>query len=71
MWLFYPSLFVFCIGDYCDTQVKEWYMNELRPYSNESNTEDRMSKKDLKELKVTSHTNKVHFHFGWLNHTNS
>ena len=32
-------------------------MNELRLYLNESDHEDRMTKKDLKELKITTYTN--------------
>ena len=32
-------------------------MNELRPHSKESDHEDRMAKKDLKELKITTYTN--------------
>ena len=38
--------------DVCDTRVKK-YMNELRPCLNERNSESRMVKKCLKELKVT------------------
>ena len=40
-------------------------MNELRPHPNESNPEDIMTKKCLKELKV------VHLPFWWFNHRNS
>ena len=39
-----------------DTRVKEGYMNELRLHSNEN----------LKELKVITYINKVHFSFRWL-----
>ena len=38
-------------------------MNELKLYSNESDLENRMIKKSLKELKVIVNTNKVHFYF--------
>ena len=48
---------------YCNTLVKEGYMNELRPHPNESDLKDKMTKKYLKELKVTTCTNKVHFPF--------
>ena len=45
-------------------------MNELRPHPNESGPENRMTKKGLKEMKVTTYTNKVHLPFRWLNHRN-
>ena len=35
-------------------------MNEPRPHLYESNPEDRISQKDLKQLKVTTYTNKVY-----------
>ena len=41
-------------------------MNELRLYPNESNPENTMTKKDLKELKITIYTNNVHISFRWL-----
>ena len=37
------------------------YMNELRPHSNESDSENGMTKKYLKELKVITYTNNVIF----------
>ena len=46
-------------------------MNEPRPHLNESDHGNRITKKDLKELKVTTYTNKVHLPFRWLNHMNS
>ena len=46
-------------------------MNEPRQHLNKSDFEDRMTTKDLKEMKVTTYINKVHFHFWWLNHRNS
>ena len=46
-------------------------MNEPRPHLDESDLEDRMIKKGLKELKVTTYTNKVHLPFRWINHRNS
>lgn len=46
-------------------------MNKPRPYRNESNPEDKMTRKDLKEMEVTTYTNKVHLPFCCLNHRNS
>lgn len=46
-----------------DTRIKERQMNELRPHSNESHLGDRITKKGLKEIKVTIYTNKVHLLF--------
>ena len=46
-------------------------MNESGPYMNESDPGDRMTKKGLKESKVTTYSNKMHLLFRWLNHTNS
>ena len=37
-------------------------MNELRPHRNESVSKDRMSKKDLKELKIIIYNNKKYRH---------
>ena len=34
-------------------------MNDPRPHVNENDPKDRMTKKDLKELKVTGYTKKV------------
>lgn len=48
----------------CDTRVKEQYMNKLRPHSNESNPQDRMSKKDLKNLKVLTIPTRCTFFYG-------
>ena len=45
-------------------------MNEQKSQPNESHLEDRMTKKDLKELKVTTYTNKVHLPFRFLNNRN-
>ena len=41
------------------------FMNELRLHSNESNPENRMTKIDLKELKVITCINKTHLTFRW------
>ena len=38
---------------------------------NESDPENRMTKKILKELKVITYTNKMHFHFHWSDHKNT
>ena len=38
-------------------------MNESRPFLNESNRQDSMTKKDLKELEVITYTNNVHLPF--------
>ena len=38
-------------------------MNEPIPHMNESNIEDRMTKKNLKKMKVTTNTNKMHIPF--------
>ena len=45
-------------------------MNQYQ-ISMKSNLENKMTKKHLKEIKVTTYTNKVHFHFQWLNPRNS
>ena len=45
----------------CDTRVIKYYMNELRLYLNENDPEDKIVKKNLKQLKVTTYINKVHF----------
>ena len=50
--------------------VNDGYMNELRPRLNERYNENRMTKKDLKELIVIAYTNNVHLPFRWLNHKN-
>ena len=42
------------------TRVKEEYMNEPRSHLDESDPKDRMTKKNLKEWKVTTYTGKVH-----------
>ena len=34
-------------------------MNETKSHSNESDSEDRMTKKDLKKMKVITYTNKT------------
>ena len=39
-------------------------MNKTIPHLNESDLENRMTQKNLKELKVNIYTNKMHFHFG-------
>ena len=39
-------------------------MNELRPYLNENNPEEMMTKKDVKEMIVTTGTNKMHLLLG-------
>ena len=38
-------------------------MNEPRPRDIESELEDRITKKALKEIKVTTYTNNVHLSF--------
>ena len=43
---------------------------ESRPYLNENDLEDKMTKKCLKELKITIYINKVLIQFRWLNHRN-
>ena len=43
-------------------------MNNLRSYPNKSDREDKMTKKCLKDLKVTIYTTKVHILLRWLNH---
>ena len=53
-----------------DTQVNERYINKLRPRPNESDFEYRMTEKNIKELKVTTYTNKVHLPYQWFNHKN-
>lgn len=35
-----------------------------------SDPKGRMTKKDLKEFKITTYTNKAYFPFHWLNHRN-
>lgn len=45
-------------------------MNEPIPHLNESNIEDRMTKKNLKKMKVTTNTNKMHLPFQQINHRN-
>ena len=47
------------------------YMNELWPHPNERDVEDKMTKEGLKELKITTYTNKVHLSFRRLNYRNS
>ena len=46
-------------------------MNELRTYQSESDPEVRMTKKVLKEIKVTTYSNNVHLpfltYFVWSN----
>ena len=41
--------------------MKKHIVNELRSHLNENNLEDKMTKKDLKESKVTRYINKVPF----------
>ena len=41
-------------------------MNEPKPHPKESDHENKMTKKNLKKMKVTTYTNKTHFHFPWL-----
>ena len=48
---------IFFFFFFVNNRVNKWYMNELRLYLNESDHEDRMTKKDLKELKITTYTN--------------
>ena len=43
------------------------YLNERDPGDMKSRYESNV-KKDLKELKVTTYTSKVHFPFLWLDH---
>ena len=52
------------------TDVRSHNMNKSRLHPNKSDHQDRLTKKNLKELKVTSYTNKVHLPFWWLNQTN-
>ena len=47
----------------CDNQVKNGYMNEQRSHPNDSDHENKMIKKSLKELKVTIYTNNVDLPF--------
>lgn len=42
----------------------------LRPYPNESDLENRITKKNIKELKIITYANNVHLSFLWLNHRN-
>ena len=53
------------------TLVNEEYMNEPKPHPNESDPENGMVKKSLKELKVTTYTNNMQLPFWWLNRRNS
>ena len=39
-----------------DIRFNEGYVNEPRQHPNESNHEDKMTKKDLKKLKITTYT---------------
>ena len=48
-----------CLFPRVTLKIKEWYVNELRLYSNESDPDDRITKNDLKELKVTTYTDKM------------
>ena len=41
-------------------------MNESRSYLSESDPKNRMTKRSLKEMKITTYTNKVHIFFGGL-----
>ena len=43
-------------------------MNTPRSYSNESDRDDKMTKKNMMEMKVITYTNKVHLPFWWFNH---
>ena len=47
-----------------DTRVNKRYINELRPHLNESDNEDRMTNKGLKEMKVTIYTDNVYLPYG-------
>ena len=42
----------------CGSQVNERYMNESIPHMNERGLKDRMTMKCLKELNITSYTNR-------------
>ena len=50
--------------------VKERYRNKPRQNLNESDREDKISKKNLKKVKVTVYINKVYLHFLWLSYKN-
>ena len=41
----------------------EKYINKSRTHLNESDYENRITKKDSKQLKVTIYTNNVHLYF--------
>ena len=43
----------------CDIQVNEGCTNELKPHENGSQHEDKMTKRCLKELKVTTYSNMI------------
>ena len=45
-------------------------MIELKPDRNERDSEDRMTKKNLKKMKFTTYTNKEHIPPRWFNHRN-
>ena len=44
----------------CDFGVNYGYMNHLRSHPYKSDSEDKMTKKCLKDLKVTTYTTKEH-----------
>ena len=51
----------------CDTRVKEEYINEPRLHLNESNSKNKMTKKDLKNWKSLSiSTRRTFFKSSWL-----
>ena len=45
-------------------------MNELIPYSKENNPKDKMTTKNIQELKVNIYTNNVHVPFRCHNYKN-
>ena len=55
---------------FCDTRIKNRYMNKLKSHLNENNPENMMTKKSLKNMKVTIYINNVHLPFQRLNHRN-
>ena len=47
----------------CDIQINDEYINEPRLRLNESDLDDKMITKGLKEMKDTAYDNLMHFHF--------
>ena len=45
-------------------------MNEPILHPNEKDPENRIAKKSLNEMKVTTYTNNVYIYFWWFNHRN-